>query len=85
MSVLKIVTSAALALSLVVVPTIAAAAPAASRLSVTGPATARTGASVARSSKMGGGSSIIIAVLAAAAVIAGIVIAADGNSKPKSA
>ena len=83
MSVSKIVTSAALALSLVAVPTIAAAAPAASKLSITAPA-ARTGATVTKARK-GGGSSIIIAVLAAAAVIAGIVIAADGNDKPTSA
>lgn len=86
MSVTKFATSAVLALSLVAVPTIAAAAPAASRLSVTASTVApRAGAPVARTSKMGGGSSIIIAVLAAAAVIAGIVIAADGNGKPKSA
>ena len=82
MSVSKIVTSAALALSLVAVPTIAAAAPVASKLSITAPA-ARTGATVTKARK-GGGSSIIIAVLAAAAVIAGIVIAADGNDKPTS-
>ena len=87
MSVSKIATSAILALSLVAVPTIAAAAPAASKLSVTAPTSAvatRIGAPVRRTSK-GGGSSIIIAVLAAAAVIAGIVIAADGNDKPTSA
>ena len=84
MSVSKIATSAILALSLVAVPTIAAAAPAANRLSVTAPTTVRIGAPVARTNK-GGGSSIIIAVLAAAAVIAGIVIAADGNKKATSA
>ena len=83
MSVSKIATSAILALSLVAVPTIAAAAPAANRLSVTAPA-ARVGAPVVRTKK-GGGSSLIIAVLAAAAVIAGIVIAADGNDTPTSA
>ena len=83
MSVSKIVTSTVLALSLVAVPTIASAAPAASKLSLSAPTSAvasRTGASVRRTSK-GGGSSIIIAVLAAAAVIAGIVIAADGGKK----
>jgi hypothetical protein len=85
MSVTKFATSAVLALSLVAVPTIAAAAPAASRLSVTAPTVApRAGAPVVRKSNAGG-SSIIIAVLAAAAVIAGIVIAADGNGKPTSA
>lgn len=86
MSVFKIATSAILALSLVSVPTLAAAAPAASKLAVTAPigaVAARVGAPVRRTAK-GGGSSIIIAVLAAAAVIAGIVIAADGNDKPKS-
>lgn len=86
MSVSKIATSAVLALSLVAVPTIAAAAPAASKLSVTAPTgnvAARAGATVTRSKKAGG-SSIIIAVLAAAAVIAGIVIAADGNDNPTS-
>jgi hypothetical protein len=86
MSVSKIATSAVLALSLVAVPTIAAAAPAASKLSVaapTGNVAGRVGAPVRRTAK-GGGSSIIIAVLAAAAVIAGIVIAADGNGKATS-
>ena len=87
MSVSKIATSTFLALSLVAVPTIAAAAPLASKLAVTAPTSAvatRIGAPVRRTSK-GGGSSIIIAVLAAAAVIAGIVIAADGNGKATSA
>ena len=82
MSVSKIATSTVLALSLVAVPTFAAAAPAASMLSVTAPAgavAARVGAPVRRTNKASG-SSIIIAVLAAAAVIAGIVIAADGNN-----
>lgn len=86
MKITKIATSAALALSLVVVPTIASAAPSASKLSLAAPvgdAVARTGAPVRRTAK-GGGSSIIIAVLAAAAVIAGIVIAADGNDNPAS-
>lgn len=70
-----------MALSLVAVPTIAAAAPVASKLSVT--AAARTGAPVTKARKAGG-SSIIIGVLAAAAVIAGIVIAADNNKTPTS-
>jgi hypothetical protein len=81
MSVIKTATTALAALSLVAVPTIAAAAPAVSKLSVA--AGQRVGAPVAKSNKAGG-SSIIIAVLAAAAVIAGIVIASDGNSKPTS-
>ena len=87
MNISKVATSAVLALSLVAVPTMAAAAPSASKLSISAPVSnvaARTGAPVFRTAK-GGGSSIIIAVLAAAAVIAGIVIAADGNGKPKSA
>ena len=86
MSVSKIATSAVMVLSLVAVPSIAAAAPAASKLAITSPTgavAARVGAPVRRTSK-GGGSSIIIAVLAAAAVIAGIVIAADGNGSPAS-
>lgn len=86
MKIAKIATTAVLALSLVAVPTIAAAAPSASKLSLSTPAgaaTGRVGAPVRRTAK-GGGSSIIIAVLAAAAVIAGIVIAADGNDNPTS-
>jgi hypothetical protein len=83
MSVSKIATTAVLALSLVVVPTMATAAPVAAKAAVTAPTNsmaARSGVRITRSNK-GGGSSIIIAVLAAAAVVAGIVIAADGNSK----
>jgi len=48
MSVSKIVTSAVMALSLVAVPTLAAAAPAASKLSI---ASARTAAPVAKGKK----------------------------------
>ena len=84
MSVSKIATSAVLALSLVAVPTIAAAAPASSKLAIsapTGAVAARVGAPVRRTNKATG-SSIIIAVLAAAAVIAGIVIAADSSKSP---
>lgn len=82
MSIVKKATSAVLAASLVVIPTVASAAPAAGRLALSAPA-ARIGAPVSRSTNKAGGSSIIIAILAAAAVIAGIVIAADGNGKPK--
>ena len=83
MSVSKFATSAVMALSLIAIPTLAAASPAASRLSVTAPmsaVSARTGTHVVRGKKMVGGG-IIIAVLAAAAVIGGIVIAADSNKK----
>lgn len=82
MTVSKIATSAIMALSLVAVPTIAQAAPAASRLSVTAPA--RAGAKTADANGIHGGG-IIIALLAAAAVIAGIIIAADNNDSPTSA
>ena len=78
MRVSKIVTTAVAAMSLVAVPTIAAAAPAA-KLSVA----SRQGAAVTKSNKAIG-SGIIIAVLAAAAVVAGIVIAADDNNSPTS-
>jgi hypothetical protein len=80
MSVSKIVTSAVMALSLVAVPTLAAAAPAASKLSI---ASARTSAPVAKGKKAVGGG-LIIALLAGAAVIGGIVIAADSGSTPTS-
>ena len=83
MSFSKFAMSAVMALSLVVVPTLVSASPAASRLSITSPTSAvsaRTGAHAVRGKKMVGGG-IIIAVLAAAAVIGGIVIAADSNKK----
>ncbi len=83
MSVQKIATSAIVALSLAAVPTLAQAAPAASKLSIAAPV-ARVGAHTVKASKFSGGS-IVIAVLAAAAVIAGIVIAADNNNNPTSA
>lgn len=82
MTVSKIATSAIMALSLVAVPTLAQAAPAASKLSVT--AAPRVGAKTTKGNQAIGGG-IIIAILAAAAVIAGIVIAADGNNAPTSA
>lgn len=86
MSVSKIATSAIMALSLVAVPTMASAAPAASKLSVTAPTgavAARAGVRSAKGNKaMGGG--VWIAILAAAAVIAGIIIAADNNRSPVS-
>ena len=81
MSVSKIATSAMVALSLVAVPTLAQAAPVASKLAISAPA--RAGAVVHKSNKAVGGG-IIIAILAAAAVIAGIVIAADNNKNPTS-
>ena len=87
MSVSKFATSAAVALSLVVVPTLAQAAPAASRLAVTAPtgaAVARVGARTDKANKAVGGG-VIIAILAGLAVIGGIIIAADNNKKPTSA
>ena len=83
MSFSKFATSAVMALSLVTIPTLASASPAASRLSVAAPmsaVSARAGAHAVRGKKMVGGG-IIIAVLAAAAVIGGIIIAADSNKK----
>ena len=86
MSVSKIATSAIMALSLVAVPTMASAAPAASKLSVTAPTGAVSARAGVRSTKgnkaVSGG--IIIGLLAAAAVIAGIIIAADNNRSPVS-
>jgi hypothetical protein len=76
MSVSKIATAAVMALSLVAAPTLAAAAPAASKLSI---ASARTSAPVAKSNKGTGGSGLIVALLAGAAVIVGIIIAADSG------
>ncbi len=84
MRITKLATTTLAALSLVAVPTIVSAAPAASKLSVTAPANARIGATTKRANKAIGGG-IIIAVLAAAAVIAGIVIASDSNDSPTSA
>lgn len=82
MSVSKTAVSAIMALSLVAVPTLASAAPAASRLSI-GAVSARAGAHTVGGKKVVGGG-IIIAILAAAAVVGGIVIAAGGNKTPAS-
>lgn len=73
------------ALSLVAVPTLASAAPGASRLSVAAPV-ARTGAATTEANEGRGrrGSGLIIGILALAAIIAGIVIAADNNNAPVS-
>ena len=76
MSVSKIATSAVMALSLIAVPTLASAAPAAAKLSIaTAPAV---------KGKKAAGGSLVIALLAAAAVIGGIVIAAGGKGTPVS-
>ena len=86
MSVSKIATTAVMALSLVAVPTLASAAPAASKLAVTAPTgavAARAGAlSVNGKKAVGGG--VIIGLLAGVAVIVGIIIAADSNKSPVS-
>jgi hypothetical protein len=82
MSIRKAAMATIVAVSMVVVPTIAQAAQAhqtaVSKLSV-----ARAGAKTSKENDLRGGS-IILALLAAAAVIAGIVIAADGSNKPSS-
>jgi uncharacterized Zn-binding protein involved in type VI secretion len=86
MNLRKSVIAATAAVSLVVIPTIAQAAPqasAASKLSVRSAPAVRQGVRVSKASKQDGGS-VIIALLAAAAVVGGIVVAADGTSKPKS-
>lgn len=80
MSVSKIATTAIMALSLVAVPTLASAAPAASKLSVTAPTgavAARAGAQVNGKKAVGG--PVIIALFAGVAVIVGIIIASSSN------
>jgi hypothetical protein len=83
----KTAMTAAMAVSMMAVPTIAQASAqnraAVSKLSVGAAPVARLGAPVRDTNKDGG--SIIIALLAAAAVIAGIIIAADNNNSPTSA
>jgi hypothetical protein len=85
MNLRKSVIAATAAASLIVIPTIAQAAPAqanaASKLSIRSAPAVRQGVRVAKVNKQDGGGSLIIALLAAAAVVAGIVIAADGGSK----
>ncbi len=89
MSLRKSVMAAAVAVSMVGMPTVvhAAQANAASKLSVrAAPAVqtnVRAGVRKNEASNLGGGS-VIIAIVAAAAVIAGIVIAADGSNSPTS-
>lgn len=87
MSVRKSLMAAAVAVSMVAMPTVVQAADAASKLSVrAAPAvqkSVRAGAAKRDASNAGGGS-VIIAILAAAAVIAGIVVAADGSNEPSS-
>ena len=83
MSVSKIATSAVMALSLAV-PTLVQAAPAASRLAVSAPASvavARVGARTASGNQARGGSSILLLVLGLAAVGAGIYAATSNNNK----
>jgi hypothetical protein len=87
MSLRKSVMAAAVAVSMVAVPTIAnaAQASAASTLSVrAAPAVqkaVRTGAAKNDASKLAGGS-MIIAALAAVAVIVGIILISDGSDSP---
>ena len=86
MSIRKAAMAALIAGSMVVVPTIAQAAPAnqtaVSKLSVRS-AQVRSGKTLVKRNELGGGS-LIIALLAAAAVIGGIVIAADGGNNATS-
>ncbi len=86
MSLKKSTLAAIAAVSLVAVPTIASAAPAAaSKLSVrAAPAkVVRSGAADQRASNIGGGGPFV-AILAAVLVAVGIAVAADGSSAPKS-
>lgn len=84
----KTAMTAAMAVSMMAVPTIAQASAqnhaAVSKLSVGTAPIARIGAPVRNTNELRGGS-IIIALLAAGAVIAGIVIAAGSNNTPTSA
>ncbi len=87
MSLRKSALAAVAVLSLVAVPTVAAAqTAAASKLSVrAAPATQkalRATATRGQRSELGG--SVLIAILAAAALVAGIVVAADGSNAPSS-
>jgi hypothetical protein len=79
MSFRKAATAAVAALSMIALPSMAAAQ-SASKLSVA--SAARTSAD-AKGKDLSGGS-LIIAVLAAAAVIAGIIVAADSSDNPTS-
>lgn len=83
MNIRKAAMAALIAGSMVAVPTLAQAAQAnqaaVSKLSVRSAPQVRG----SKQSELRGGS-VIIALLAAAAVIAGIVVAANGSSKPKS-
>jgi hypothetical protein len=79
MSFHKAATAVVAAVSMIALPSMAAAQ-SASKLSV---ASARTGADI-EGEKLAGGS-LIIAVLAAAAVVAGIIVAADSDDEPESA
>ena len=80
MSFSKVTTAAIAALAMTATPVLAAA-PAASKLSVS--KVVRVGAKTTEANQAVGGG-VIIAILAAAAVIAGIIIAADNNRSPVS-
>ena len=82
MSIRKAVMATIVAASMVAMPTVVQAAQA-KQTAVSSLSVSRVGAKASKSSDLAGGS-LIIALLAAAAIIAGIVIAADGSSKPKS-
>ena len=82
MSIRKAAMATIVAASMVVMPAVVQAAQA-KQTAVSTLSVARQGAKVSKSNELAGGS-LIIALLAAAAIVAGIVIAADGSSKPKS-
>jgi hypothetical protein len=87
MSLRKSALAVAAVVSLVAVPTVAAAQTVpASKLSVrAAPATQKAlRATATRGKRSEVGGSIVIALLAAAAVVAGIVVAADGSNSPSS-
>lgn len=68
------------AASMIAMPTMAIAQPAASKLSVA----SSVRASADEGEEKLGGSGLIIAAVAVAAIIAGVVIASDGDDKPVS-
>ena len=88
MSVSKIVTSTVMALSLVAVPTLASAAPAASKLSIAAPTSsglARAGAQTVRGNKaMVGKSWLWPALLGIGAIATAVLVATKGSGNPVS-
>ena len=86
MGVSKKIMTGLTALSLVAVPTLASAAPSASRLSLVGSTNVhRAGASTTDASQGRGGSGVIIGLGALALIILAAILASRGNNSPRSA